>query len=337
MRPRFRRRDFALQLLQRSLAEFFDDNCPQLAASIAYHVLFSLFPLTMVVAGAASISLNASGTRVAAVDAVVGNLPLSVSGTRQLRDVLLGATGGTATLGAFGVIGLVYAASGMMASLRAALNQAWDVEAARPFLKGKLIDLALVLLVATVGLGSLALTFAAGRLGASSGLPGWITGALGIEIPFAVVFAAVVVLYLCVPAAAVRFTEIWPAALLVAALVVATQNLFALYVRNFGHYNVLYGSLGAVVAFMFFVYLAAEFLLLGAEVASEWPRVANALAHGSADDGGPFVEQLKAALVGLWVRRGETDKDSGHDEDDQTPARASQTADVAGGRRAANR
>ena len=75
------------------------------------------------------------------------------------------------------------------------------------------------------------------------------------------------------PRRRVRVQDAWPVALLVAVLLVLLQNLFALYVGNFAHYNAIYGSLGAVIAFMFFVYLAAELFLLGAELASEWPRV----------------------------------------------------------------
>jgi Virulence factor BrkB len=88
------------------------------------------------------------------------------------------------------------------------------------------------------------------------------------------------------------------------------QHLFALYVRSFGHYNAIYGSLGAVIAFMFFVYLSAEFLLLGAEMASEWPRVRDRLERGDTEQGPPFGQQLKAGLRGLWQRAGETPKAS---------------------------
>ena len=309
-RSKFRRREFALKLLRRSLAEFYEDGCPQLAASISYHVLFSLFPLTMMVAGAASVVLNTTGSRGAAVEAIVHNLPLSAHGAEQVRSLLLGATTGTASLGLLGVVGLVYAASGVMAALRAALNRAWDVEQARPLLKGKLVDLGLVVLVATLGLGSLTLTVAVGASDQVVGLPGWATETLGVVVPFGVVLATALFLYRIVPATQVRLRETWPAAAAAAALVVAAQNLFALYVQSFGHYNAIYGSLGAVIAFMFFVYLSAEFLLLGAEMASEWPRVRDQLERGGTDDdGAPLGQQLKAALRGLWMRSGNSSSD----------------------------
>ena len=42
------------------------------------------------------------------------------------------------------------------------------------------------------------------------------------------------------------------------------KNGFAIYLRNFGNYDAVYGSLGTVVAFLFFVYVSANIMLLGA-------------------------------------------------------------------------
>ena len=104
-----------------------------------------------------------------------------------------------------------------------------------------------------------------------------------------------------IPAAPVRLADAWPATAVVAILVVSAQNLFALYVRNFGHYNAIYGSLGAVIAFMFFIYLSAQFVLFGAEMASEWPRVRHLMQHRAPERSAPLGQQLKAALRALWI------------------------------------
>ncbi len=273
VRAGVRRRDFAWLLLRRSLAEFVRDRCSQHAASIAYHVLFSLFPLAVVLAGASSLVLRVTASRSQAVNTIVGNLPLSASGARQIRELLLGATSSTTGLGVLAIIGLLYSAGGMMAALRTALNQARDVHQPRPFLRGKLVDLGLVMLVAMLGLASLALTIAARFLSAHGGVPRWGSWVASLLVPLVLAFSVILLLYRLVPAADVRVRDAWPAALAMSVLLVAAQNLFAVYVSNFSHYNAIYGSLGAVIAFMFFVYLAAELLLLGAEMASEWPRL----------------------------------------------------------------
>ncbi|MGH3049118.1 MAG: YihY/virulence factor BrkB family protein [Gaiellaceae bacterium] len=296
---RYGKRDFALRLVKRSLAEFLDDSCPQLAASITYHVLFSVFPLAIVLAGISGIVLNATGSQANAVDTIVRNVPLSASGQSQFRHLLLGATGNLAAIGLVGLFGLVYSASGMMAALRTALNQAWDLDEVRPFLRGKLIDLGLVSLVAVLSVGSLGLTVLLHVIGGGF-------FAFSFAVPLVVGFAIVVFLYRVVPAADVRLGDIWPAALFVAVAFMAAENLFALYVGHFGHYNAVYGSLGAVIAFMYFVYLSSELFLLGAEVASEWPRVREALERGEVEapaEGPPLRQQVREALLGLWVRR----------------------------------
>ena len=87
------------------------DRCPQLAASIAFHVVFSLFPLAIVVTGATSVVLSVTGSRSAVIGAIVAQLPLTVHGRGALLQVLPGATGGTAGFGVLGIVGLLWSAS----------------------------------------------------------------------------------------------------------------------------------------------------------------------------------------------------------------------------------
>ena len=188
------RRRFASRLAARSLAEFQSDRCSQFAASISYHVLFSIFPLAIVVAGASAIVLHATDSRAHAVDTLVRNVPLSAKGADQLRRLLLGATSTSSAAGLLGIVGVVYSASGMMAAIRAAINEAWDVAESRPFLRGKLVDVGLVSLVATLGLASLGVTVAlrfADRIASSAGVPGvgWLAWGVGLGAPLLVAFA----------------------------------------------------------------------------------------------------------------------------------------------------
>jgi membrane protein len=300
------KRAFGARLVRRSLAEFTDDHCPQLAASISYHVLFSIFPLAIVTAGVTGLVLHATGSQTDTVDSIVGNIPLSADGRDQLRRLLLGATGNLSALGLAGVAGLVYSASGMMAALRTALNEAWDVTDQRPFLRGKLVDLGLVFVVALLSLASLGLTILLHVVGGG----GWF--AFSYVVPLVLGFAVVLFLYRVVPASEVRIADAWPAALFVAVAFMVVENLFAFYVGHFANYNAVYGSLGAVIGFMFFVYLTSQLFLLGAEAASEWPRVRLELAQGSVGSGSraPLGQQARAALLGLWARPRAEEPDS---------------------------
>ncbi len=303
------RLEFAISLARRAAAEYLDDGGPQLAASISYHVLFSVFPLAIVLTAVFGIVVHVTGLQADVADAVVRNLPLSPSGEQRLRTLLGGVTGNYSALGLLGIVGLIWAASGMMASVRVALNRAWDVEEPRPFLKGKLIDVGLVFAGAAGAIASIAATVTVRSVSEAGGsaigvdlASGWASWVLGVLLPLAIAFATVYLLYRLIPAAPVSAEPTWLVALGVAVAFVALENLFALYVRGFANYNAVYGSLGAVVAFMFFVYLSATLFLIGAEVASEWPRLRRACELGEVREGPATAVQLKRFVRGLWVR-----------------------------------
>lgn len=52
--------------------------------------------------------------------------------------------------------------------------------------------------------------------------------------------------------------------------------MFSVYVANFGHYDKTYGSLGAIVGFMSWIWLSLTVVLLGAELNSELEQLASA-------------------------------------------------------------
>jgi membrane protein len=298
---------FAITLARRAVAEFGEDGCGQLAAAISYHALFSVFPLAVVLAGVFGVVVRLTGTQADVIDTIVGQVPLSTSGHDELRRLLDGATGDLSTLGLLGVVGLVYGAGGMMAALRSALARAWDAARPRPFLRGKLVDIGLVGAVALLALLSLALTVAAhfvdrwlGAIGLAT-LGGWAAWLAGVLLPLLLAFAGTSFVYVAVPACKVPFRHTWPVAALVAVMLIGAQNLFALYVRHFANYNALYGSLGAVIAFMVFVQLSASVFLLGAEAISEWPRAQEIAARPATADTTPLGQRVARLARSLWT------------------------------------
>ncbi|MBA1154751.1 YihY/virulence factor BrkB family protein [Microvirga mediterraneensis] len=60
-----------------------------------------------------------------------------------------------------------------------------------------------------------------------------------------------------------------PGGLVAAVLWLAVSMLFSWYVANFGSYNETYGSLGAVIGFMTWIWLSTTVVLLGAEINAE--------------------------------------------------------------------
>lgn len=264
---------------RRAVGEFFADNCTKLAAAISFHVLFALFPLAILLVALGGVLLRDEDVKDDVLGSLFDVLPLSGEGQERLEELLDSVAEARNALGLIAVLGLLWTASGLMAAVRTALNLAWDVRARRPPLQGKLVDILLVGFVGILVMLSVALTATlevAGAIGERLGPFGEGASALvsvaGFLAPVLVLFVAALTVYKFVPASRPPFRDIWLGAAFAAVAVEAAKRGFAFYLENFGDYNAVYGSLGAVIAFLAFVYLAANLFLLGAELAAEWPR-----------------------------------------------------------------
>jgi len=107
-----------------------------------------------------------------------------------------------------------------------------------------------------------------------------------------------------VPARHQRWRDIWPGVLVATLGYKLVQVGFSFYLDNFGRYSAVYGSLGAIVAFMVFVYVAAMAFLLGAEYARLWPqaRAGEFDPDPDEDEGEPLRRRVLGFLKGLAIR-----------------------------------
>ncbi len=276
----------ARTLLLRSMREFRADNSMQTAAAISYYVLFSLFPLLIFAVGVAGLFLQSSSVQQDIVDEVLKDVPLNEGeGRNAVTDAVHAVSGpGGGAVGFLGLIGMAWAGSSMFGAVRKALNTAFDdEEAKRPFVQQRLIDLGLVLALAAFFLASIALmAFLRIVRHHTSDIPGpgdiaetlgllWDAGSYLLPLVFS--FAAFLVLYTVVPGRMRPPRDVWPGALVAAVLFEAAKAGFSFYLENFSNYDLVFGSLGAVAAFLFWLYLSANIMLFGAEVASEYPIV----------------------------------------------------------------
>lgn len=273
-----------LRLVGATVGAYFDDRGPQVAAAIAYFALFAVFPLTILLVAAFGLVTGDGTARSEVIDFVMRNVPLRDDGRADLQAALREVTSNAEAFGIVGVAGLISSASGLMGALRHALSRGFDVEEQRPPLLGKLLDIGLVFAVGLVAAFSLALTVIT-RFAVS--LSPW----LGELAPLALVTVVCAILYRFVPARRVGWRQCVPGALLAGLGYEAVKTGFAFYLDEFATYGAVYGSIAAVIAFMFFVFLTANVFILGAELAACWPQVDGE--RGRDEDPRPLRERLR--------------------------------------------
>jgi membrane protein len=173
----------------------------------------------------------------------------------------------------------VWAASGVMLSLMEGFRAAYRIPASRPFLRQRGVAAMLVFSAALPILAASALIVfgsrieqwiltALGVLARGQELRGWISWLMQIVRTVVAVGAIIVgttLLYCLGPNPARRLPTVLPGAVLATALSWLTTTGFAWYVRNIANYNVLYGSVGAVIALLVWMYLLSVIALIGCE------------------------------------------------------------------------
>lgn len=294
-------------LVQRTAGGFAGAGGTRLAAAIAYYALLSVFPLVIALVAGANLVLGVERARDDVVDEIVAGVPLTGEGSDDLRRILLDAGRAAGTVGALSLLGLLWTASGMMGAIRTGLTAVTGGDEPRPFLAGKAVDVLMVLLTGVLFLCSTALTVAtrvAEERLAALGLPSAAGVVAGVAAPILLAFGTLVALLRFVPAHPIAWSGVWRGAAGGAAALWVLATGFAIYVGNFGRYNAVYGSLGAVAAVLVFVFLAAVVLLLTAAAAACWDDVRAARRPPEPDPyGRPAGERVRRALVGLVVRR----------------------------------
>jgi membrane protein len=255
-------------LAERAIGQYFSDGCPQLAAAIAYRTLLSLFPAVIVATAVATLLLDNREVADLISDQITDLVTLSPAGEAALDSQLRQAAGAAGTAGVVGLVILLWAASGLIGALRFAVDRVWGVEG-RQFARGKLLDLMLAALLGVVAIGSVALTLLVRLISDAGPIAG---GLAGLLAPILVSFLGLLALFKILPSVRTYVRDLWPAALVGALLLELAKVILAIYFDRYFD-NAIYGSLGAVVSLLIFVYVAAMIVLIAAELAAELPRV----------------------------------------------------------------
>jgi membrane protein len=279
----------ALVATRAAVLEFVDDRGHRSAAQISFFAILSFIPLVLLLAATFGLAFDDAAVRERIIQTVFDNVPLASSGDRpKLEQAVADALEQAGNLGIFTTILLLVAASGVMGALRHSINEAWDIEQRPPLLKRKALDLALVLggtsiLALSV---SLTVTHRLAEVLDDEGNGGWLlAGALDVAselLPIVFVALALLFLYRVLPMHRKPLRDIWPGAVVAALGLALVKQGLELYFEQLADFGAIYGSLGAAMALLIFVYAAANVIVFGAEFAVEWARAPDSRSNPSA-------------------------------------------------------
>jgi membrane protein len=283
-----------IEVGKRSLRKFFLEHpMASYAAALAYRSLFGLFPfllILVVLAGALGLADFLQRAIDQASSQSSQHIPLQLQpmierGKEQLQPLqkLIEQAHRQARedLVFFGVAVALWSVSALAGTLTEAFNVAYQVAETRRWWKMSALSLAFGPVLALMVIVSIVLMLigpqVVERIASLVGLADTFVSLWGwLRFPVALLLLAVVlsIVYRFGPNARQRLRTVVVGAALAVVLWAISSIGFSFYLANFANYGVTYGSLGAVVGLLFYLYLCASVVLLGAEVnASIWQSV----------------------------------------------------------------
>jgi membrane protein len=262
------------ELARRVIHEIQDDNCLGQAAQLAYYFLFALFPFFLFLTALLAY-LPIPNLMDQMMDLLARVLPGEA--LQLVRDnissLVSNQHGG---LLSFGILAALWASSSAITAIADALNRAYDVDEGR--LWWKVRGTAILL---TIGF-SLFIIAAIFLLMFGPHLGSWIANAVGLGNAFEVAWnvlrwpvivvlmmVALAILYYFAPDVEQEWKWITLGAVFAVVAWILTSLGFSYYVNNFGSYNKTYGSIGAVIVLLTWLYLTGLFIIVGGEINAE--------------------------------------------------------------------
>ncbi len=263
-----------LLILRRAFFNALMDGCFGIAKGAAYSGLLSLFPLL------SSLAALLVQAKAAAVSEYLARFLLEVvpPGTADLVRYQFAIRGERPVWLLLGALLLsVWAAASLMESLMEGFRAAYRLPTGRGILKDRMVAIVLVFVAAVPAVGASILVLSGSRLQQFLfPYTGWIqtlTQMLTSAISFGTIVLVVALLYFIGPNRPMRWRDVWPGAWIASFLWFLVTLIFSWYVENLANYNVMYGTVGGVIAMLVWIYLLSASALFGCEYNAERERL----------------------------------------------------------------
>jgi membrane protein len=265
------------ELAKRVWKEIQEDEVFGRAAELSYYFLLALIPFLIFLTSVIGLVLGSgTGTRHALFDYLGRVMPPSafqlISST--MYEVTAASGGGKLS---FGILAALWAASNGLGAITTSLNVAYDLKESRPWWKQRLVAMGLTMALSVLIISALVLVIAGGHIAE------WLGGMYGFGPAFTtiwkilqwpvvlgcIVFAFALIYYFAPDFHKQSWQWLTPGAAIGVALWLLVSIGFRVYLHFFDSYSATYGSLGAVIILMLWLYFTGAAVLIGGEINSE--------------------------------------------------------------------
>jgi membrane protein len=267
-------------ILKRTLREFSNDYCTDLAAALTFFGVLSLFPALLALMSLLGIVGQAEQTTQLLLQIIERIASSNVVDTLRPPIQQLASSPGAGFAFVIGLAGAIWSASGYVGAFGRAMNRIYEVEEGRPFYKLRPIMLLVTIVLLLVALVMAVLLVVSGPLaqaiGDAVGLGGTAVAVWNIAkwpVLLGLVILLIAVLYYATPNVRQPKFKWISLGAIIAIVVLALATLgFFFYVSNFGNYNKTYGTIGGMIVLLLWIWIANISLLFGAEFDAEMER-----------------------------------------------------------------
>jgi len=253
--------------------KFLDDRCQILASSIAFYSILSIFPALLILISLSGVVINRFDIQANILAFVEERIPI-IYGFVDAN--LTSIVANRASIGVIGFIMLFFTATYVFDSIQYALNKIFRTETHRKYWKQKLFGFLIVFLIFVIivttfslstGLFYLSNTIM-GLLEVEASISTVLLKILSVLIGILFNFLIFTLIYYFGTNRNISLRQIYRGALTIALGWEGVKYIFVIYIDRVADYQLAYGSIGSVIAFLLWVYISSMIMLLGAEINS---------------------------------------------------------------------
>ena len=263
-------------LLVRSTKKFAKDDGGYLAAGMSYYIFFSVFPFLLGLLAFLGIFFGSDKATEQVKDVLERQLP-GIADSPIIYDNLQSIDFNKGLVGAIAVIGLLWTGSAVFGSLTRMMNKIWNIEDKRTFYNRKGTDMLFTILIGLVLSTNIFINTIYSQLGEFFGLVGagseevnWIENAWNFItvniLPPLLSIGVFTFIYNVIPQRKIIFRRTLPPAIIGAMIFESAKSIFVFYIHTYGNFDMVYGSISAVIILLLFAYVSSIIVVFFAEI-----------------------------------------------------------------------